>query len=82
VLRDDLTTEERVLYLSIATRHGARIPLTEAQEAMMTLGQGPEIPPGPFLEELKANGLVTCDKKPKHDVSTVVVLGKPERVCV
>jgi hypothetical protein len=49
---------------------------------MMTLGQGPEIPPGPFLEELKANGLVTCDKKPKHDVSTVVVLGKPERVCV
>jgi hypothetical protein len=82
VLREDLTPEERALYLSIAMRHGAVIPLTEAQEAIMTLGQGPEIPPGPFLEELKANGLVHCDDKDKHDVSTVVVLGKPERVCV
>lgn len=82
VLRDDLTPQERVLYLSIAMRHGTAMPLTEAQNAMMTLGQGPEIPPGPFLEELKANGLVTCDQQVKYDVSTVLTLGIPERVCV
>jgi hypothetical protein len=82
VLRDDLTPEERVLYLSIAMRHGMVMPLTEAQRAMMTLGQGPEIPPGPFLEELKANDLVICNRQAKADIVTVLTLGKPERVCV
>ena len=82
VLRHDLTPAERALYLSIALRHGMGIPLTQAQTAMMTLGQGTEIPPGPFLEELKANNLVTCNKQVKYDVSTVLTLGKPERVCV
>jgi hypothetical protein len=81
-LRDDLTGAELVLYLSIARRHGALIPLTEAEDAIAALGDGEGIPPGPFLDELKTNGLVTCTTRVKHDVSTKLALGKPERVCV
>ncbi|MGH2673867.1 MAG: hypothetical protein ACRDKA_13165 [Actinomycetota bacterium] len=60
VLRDDLTPAERGLYLMIAIRHGALIPLTKAEGSLIMLGPGPEIPPGPFLDELKANDLVDC----------------------
>jgi hypothetical protein len=81
-LREDLTGAELVLYLSIARRHGALIPLTAAEDAITALGDGEGIPPGPFLDELRANGLVTCTTRVKHDVSTKLGLGKPERVCV
>jgi hypothetical protein len=81
-LRDDLTGSELVLYLSIARRHGALIPLSAAEDAITVLGGGGGIPPGPFLDELKANGLVTCTVKVKFDVTTKLALGKPERVCV
>jgi hypothetical protein len=84
VLRDDLTPAERALYLSIAIRHahGPLVDLTEAELVLTTLGDDQGIPPGPFLEELKANGLVTCSSRVKYEVSTVLVLGKPEKVCV
>jgi hypothetical protein len=81
-LREGLSGAELALYLSIARRHGALIPLTTAEEAITALGDGEGIPPGPFLDELKANGLVTCTTKVKKDVSTKLALGKPERVCV
>jgi hypothetical protein len=81
-LRDDLTGAELVLYLSIARRHGALIPLTAAEDAITALGDGEGIPPGPFLDELKANNLVTCTTRVKHDVSSKLAFGKPERVCV
>lgn len=81
-LREDLSGGELALYISIARRHGALIPLTAAEEAITALGDGEGIPPGPFLDELKANGLVTCTTKVKRDVSTKLALGKPERVCV
>jgi hypothetical protein len=82
LLRDDLTPDERALYLSIARRHGALIPLTDAEKAITVLGDGEGIPPGPFLDELKANGLVTCNLRRKYDVSTNLAFGKPERICV
>jgi hypothetical protein len=81
-LRDDLSGTELVLYLSIARRHGALIPLTPAEDAITALGDGEGIPPGPFLDELKANGLVTCTVRVKYDASTKLGLGKPERVCI
>jgi hypothetical protein len=40
------------------------------------------IPPGAFLDELKANGLVTCESRMTYDTNTILVLGKPEQVCV
>jgi hypothetical protein len=81
-LRENLSGAELALYLSIARRHGALIPLTAAEEAITALGDGEGIPPGPFLDELKANGLVTCTTTVKKDVSTKLAFGKPERVCV
>ncbi|HXG63631.1 MAG TPA: hypothetical protein VNO70_00900 [Blastocatellia bacterium] len=83
VLRDDLSPDERRLYLQIAIRHKERIHLSEADMVLWKLGNGPEIPPGPFLDELKANGLVTCKTEVKYDTSTVQgPFGKPERVCI
>jgi hypothetical protein len=83
VLRDNLTPAERILYIQIARRYGALIPLRDAELALWRLGEGPEIPPGPFLDELKANGLVTCKTEVKYDVSTTQgPFGKPQRVCI
>jgi hypothetical protein len=79
-LRQDLTPAERWLFIQIARRYGALILLVDPRLA--NLGEGPEIPLGPFLDELRANGLVTCKPEVKYDVSTTPVLGKPERVCV
>lgn len=83
VLRGDLTPVERILYIQIARRYGALIPLGDAELALWRLGATPEIPPGPFLDELKANGLVTCKTEVKYDVSTTQgPFGKPQRVCI
>ena len=82
VLREDLTPDQRLLYLSIARRHNAVIPLTDAERAISLLGDGEGIPPGAFLDELKANDLVMCTTKVKFNVTTQLAFGKPERVCV
>ena len=82
VLRDDLTPAERILYMQIAMLYGALILLRDAELAMWKLGESPGISPGPFLDELKANGLVTCKTEVKYDVSTTQGFGKPQRVCI
>lgn len=82
-LRDNLTLEESLLYLQIARRHGQFQPVVVS--TVLTVAEDrPVIPPGPFLEELRANNLVTCDDPPQmtYDVSTTLVLSKPERICV
>jgi len=38
--------------------------------------------PGPFLDELKLNGLVTCTVETIYDTSTTLVFSNPERVCI
>ena len=81
-LRDDLSRVERALYFSIARRHGAAILLSLDQKAITVIAAGVEIPPGPFLDELKANGLVTCTTQVKYDVTYSAPLGKWERVCI
>jgi hypothetical protein len=32
-----------------------------------------EVPPGPFLDELKVNGLVTCKFETTYDTNTTLV---------
>jgi hypothetical protein len=60
VLRDDLTPEERLLYLMIATKY-AQVFYPVPPRVPSSLVLIPAlIPPGPFLDELKANGLVKC----------------------
>ena len=61
-LRDNLTPEERALYLQIAFRHRQGRPIGGAMEVTLRAGHS-VIPPGPFLDELKANGLVACEQR-------------------
>jgi hypothetical protein len=83
VLRDDLNPTERVEYFNIAIRYGTPILVREVELLLQSLGKGPEIPPGPFLDELKARGLVMCKTEVKYDVSTIQgAFGKPERICL
>ena len=40
------------------------------------------IPPGPFLDELKKNGLVDCKPEWTWDNRTVIALTPPEKICL
>lgn len=80
-LRDNLTEAERRLYLEIAFRHRQGTPVAQSMEVTISSGRS-VIPPGPFLDELKANGLVACELRMTYDTSTTLVLSKPERVCI
>jgi hypothetical protein len=80
-LRDNLTPAERGLYLQIAFRHRQEKPVAKSMEVTIQTGHA-VIPQGPFLDELKANGLVTCDLRMTYDTSASAVMSKPERVCV
>ncbi|WP_035348562.1 hypothetical protein [Edaphobacter aggregans] len=82
-LRDNLTPTERSLYYSIAFRHSRTTPIAKSMEVTLQLYTGRLIiPPGAFLDELKANGLVTCGTRMTYDTSTTLPPGRPERVCV
>ena len=81
-LRPDLTPDERLQYLLIAFRHRPSQPVAaEPGIGITLLGENPEIPPGPFLDELKANNLVTCEDETRYDCSLQLVFGPPEWVC-
>jgi hypothetical protein len=84
-LREDLTPAERSLYLQIALRYrnptfgGLAVLLFE--EAHRGFHQ--VIPPGPFLDELRANGLIECEPlRATFETSVLLALSPPERVCV
>ena len=83
-LRDDLTSQELGLYLAIAWRHDILVAVEERPK--LTLGDGRIeriiIPPGPFLDELKANGLVTCASRLTYSPIYGLAAGKPERLCI
>jgi hypothetical protein len=79
-LRDDLTSQERGLYLAIAWRHNILVALEERPKLTLE-DRRVVIPPGPFLDELKANGLVTCEWRITYS-SIGVAAGKPQRVCI
>ena len=82
-LRNDLTPAEWGLYLSIAFRHRHMQPVAKTMEVTLEVHDGRHIiPPGAFLDELKANGLVECALRMTYDTSTTLLPGKPERLCV
>jgi hypothetical protein len=82
-LRDDLTPDERILYFRIAFRHSRLTPVAKSMEVTLQARNGRQlIPPGAFLDELKANGLVTCEDRMTFDTSTSLFPGRPERICV
>ena len=81
-LRLDLTSNERMQYILIAIRHRPGQPaFIHTGLGIEALGEDPEIPPGPFLDELKANNLVTCDWELKRDCKLGQLLGPPEWIC-
>lgn len=83
-LRTDLTAGERALYLRLALqfREHAAV-LAQPGGALDAIGApGPEIPPGPFLDALRAEGLVTCADEPVESAGLQQVLAKPALLCV
>ncbi len=82
-LRDDLTSQERGLYLEIAWRHNILVAWEERPKLTLEDGRIVRIviPPGPFLDELKANGLVTCAERITYSPIHGVAAGKPQRLC-
>jgi hypothetical protein len=83
-LRDDLTPAERWLYIRIAMRHRQLTPVGVGvgTPTFQIIEGHAIIPPGPFLDELQANGLVTCETRMTYETSTVLGFSKPERVCI
>jgi hypothetical protein len=82
-LRLDLTAEERLQYLQIAFRYRHLQPTpADTGLGLTVLGENPEIPPGPFLDELKTNNLVTCKLEVRYDCKIGQVLGLPEWICI
>ena len=82
-LRSDLTTEERWQYFLIAWRYRQREPVqADSGSGFIVIGENPEIPPGPFLDELKANNLVTCKLEVRYNCRIAQVLGPPEWICI
>ena len=80
-LRENLTPPERGLYFQIAFRHRQGKPVAKSMEVNFQTRHA-IIPPGPFLDELKANVLVTCELRMTYDASLSAIMSKPERVCV
>ena len=85
-LRTDLTAGERELYLMLALQFRQRgeppVVADHSAEATLLGLMGPEIPPGPFLDALRAEGLVTCTEEPVEGAGLQQVLAKPSRICV
>ena len=80
-VRDDLTPSELGLYFSIAWRH--RDPTLVGKQKGATIHDtSAAVPPGPFLDALKADGLVTCNDVMTYNTSVTLVFGKPEKICI
>jgi hypothetical protein len=86
-LRDDLTPEERWMYVLIALRHREAEPVVVTeQKTLEATPAGPvervAIPPGAFLDELKAVGLVYCETTPADVLFLRPVVGEPFHFCL
>lgn len=84
-LRTDLSTVERRRYVAIAARFAdAEVWQAGAGRGLTTVGgDGPVIPPGPFRDALRAEGLLEC--KPDETIvaldPTTGVYGQVRDVC-
>jgi hypothetical protein len=75
-LRDNLTASEWMEYVLITLRY---YPLTDVNSPPAL---DAVIPPGDYLEELKAHGLVICPPGSKYHSGIFLFPGKPERFCL
>ncbi len=82
-LRTDLSSDERRRYLALCMdyRERGEMPHVDVPSSTHDGILGPVIPPGPFLNALQAEGLVTCGPEPT-DGGLTLVIGPPSRVCV
>lgn len=81
-VKDNLTHDEWILYVIITMRHHSPVAANEDDPATLNLvGSDPVIPPGPYLDELKAHGLVHCPLVPTYHSGISLFPGKPERFC-
>lgn len=82
-LRDDLSLDEWIQYVLITKKYYP--PVAKDPNAPPTLevvGDGHVvIPPGDYLNELKAHGLVNCKLVKKYSSGIFLFPGKPERFC-
>lgn len=78
-LRTNLTAGERALFLQLVQqfRHVGALSLA-ARDAS---GRSPAIVAGPFLDALRAEGLVTCVDEPVERAGLQQVLAKPTQMC-
>lgn len=85
-LRTDLSAGERRLYLRLALQHrregAAWLPLAGGDATRATGAIGPVIVPGPFLDALRAEGLVVCVDEPVELAGLQQVLAMPALLCV
>ena len=81
-LRDNLTPSEKQLYLEIALRYRESLGPWREVHVHGTSFEQPVIPPGPFLDELKANNLVVCKTRMSYESRLTPVLSPPEQVCL
>ena len=83
-LRTDLTAGERWLYLRLAMRfrETARVIGWVGCGLQSAGDPGREIPPGPFLDALRVEGLVVCGDEPVEGAGLQQVLGRPAQLCV
>jgi len=84
-LRMDLTAGERRIYLQLVLQHRqerAAWLLSATGDALRASGAiGPVIASGPFLDALRAEGLVTCVDEPVERAGLQQVLAKPAALC-
>jgi hypothetical protein len=83
-LRGDLSTEERRRYIAIVLefrQRGLALPPIEPTSGGSGSSIGPIVPPGEFLEALRAEGLVTCGEEGTGG-GLEHVIARPERMCV
>jgi hypothetical protein len=81
-LKDSLTQQERLLYYIIAMRHGQLFRgLPPVKNSLFQVLPAP-ILSGPFLDELKANGLVQCKLVFAQSGSQQLLASPPYRFCL
>jgi hypothetical protein len=80
--RADLTLDEWLIYVLITHKHFPPVQSDEPAPPTVTQVEDlPVIPPGPYLDELKANGLVRCELAKKYSGGISLFPGKPEKFC-
>jgi hypothetical protein len=80
-LRTDLTRGELFDYIQITLKHYPP-PQYVAKDGTPLPAIGDVIPPGPYLDELRAHGLVNCALVKKYSSGIFLFAGKPEKFCL